>query len=155
MPSLLQKLHRFAALHTRISYLIYFTLFNVDGCKNQADKRRIDVEAYLYSPQPMSSLQLINPFNLVTGLAVIACVCIIALFVAIFVALQVSYLFLGLAPDTGTFSLHNSIHAVFFLIIVTVKKMFNFQHCQTRNFDDLLANRLTPFLIKLDNKYTN
>lgn len=61
-----------------------------DGCKNQADKRRINVEAYLYSPQPMSSLQLINPFNLVTGLAVIACVCIIALFVAIFIALQVN-----------------------------------------------------------------
>lgn len=59
-------------------------------CKNQADKRRINVEAYLVSAQPVSTLQLVNPFNFVTGLAIIACLCIIVLFVTIFIILQVS-----------------------------------------------------------------
>lgn len=59
------------------------------GCKNQDDKRRIDVEALLFSAQPVSTLQIVNPYNFVTGLAVIACLCIIILFVVVFIVLQV------------------------------------------------------------------
>lgn len=60
------------------------------GCKNQDDKRRINVEALLFSAQPVSTLQFVNPYNFVTGLAVIACLCIIILFVVVFIVLQVS-----------------------------------------------------------------
>lgn len=72
---------------TTVSYWANSVFFT--GCKNQADKRRINVEAYLVSAQPVSTLQLVNPFNFVTGVAVIACLCIIVLFAAIFIVLQV------------------------------------------------------------------
>lgn len=59
-------------------------------CKTQDDKRKINVEALLLSAQPVSSLQFVNPFNFITVLAIIACLCIIILFVVIFLVLQVS-----------------------------------------------------------------
>lgn len=66
--------------------------FLILGCKMQEGKRRIDVEALLLSAQPVSTLQLVNPFNFITGLAIIACLCIIILFIAIFIVLQVRIL---------------------------------------------------------------
>lgn len=66
-------------------------IFSTIGCNNQADKRRINLEAYLVS-QPVSTLQLVNPFSFITGLAVIACLLIIILFTIIFIVLQVSVL---------------------------------------------------------------
>ncbi|KAI4457760.1 proprotein convertase subtilisin/kexin-related [Holotrichia oblita] len=66
----------------------HYSCRNCPGCKNQADKRRINVEAYLVSAQPVSTLQLVNPFNFVTGLAIVACLCIVILFTTIFIILQ-------------------------------------------------------------------
>ncbi|XP_074038039.1 furin-like protease 2 isoform X2 [Leptinotarsa decemlineata] len=61
---------------------------NCGGCKVQEDKRKINVEALLLSSQPVSTLQIINPFNVITGVVVIACLCVIILFVIIFIILQ-------------------------------------------------------------------
>lgn len=66
----------------------HYSCRNCVECRNQADKRRINVEAYLVQTQPVPTVQLINPFNFVTGLAIIACLCIIVLFVTIFIILQ-------------------------------------------------------------------
>ncbi|KAG5898892.1 hypothetical protein JTB14_003286 [Gonioctena quinquepunctata] len=61
---------------------------NCDGCEVQEDKRKINVEALLLSSQPVSTLQIVNPFNVVTGVVVIACLSVIILFVIIFIILQ-------------------------------------------------------------------
>lgn len=61
---------------------------NCAGCKNLADKRRINVEAYLMSTQPVNTMQLVNPFSFITGLAIVACLCITILFIFIFIILQ-------------------------------------------------------------------
>ncbi|XP_050300640.1 furin-like protease 2 [Anthonomus grandis grandis] len=66
----------------------HYSCANCPECKVQEDKRKINVQALLLSAQPVSSLQLVNPFNFVTGLAVIACLCIIILFVVVFLVLQ-------------------------------------------------------------------
>lgn len=55
----------------------------------QEGKRKINVEALLLSAQPVSTLQIVNPFNFITGIAIIACLCIIILFITIFIILQV------------------------------------------------------------------
>ncbi|XP_025833035.1 furin-like protease 2 [Agrilus planipennis] len=68
----------------------HYSCRNCQGCKNQADKRRINVQAYLLSAQPVSTFQLVNPFNFMTGIAIIACLCVVVLFVTIFIILQVS-----------------------------------------------------------------
>lgn len=61
----------------------------ISGCKVQEDKRRIDVQALLLSAQPVSTLQLIGPFNFITGLAIIAVLCVVILFITVFIVLQV------------------------------------------------------------------
>ncbi|CAG9822494.1 unnamed protein product, partial [Phaedon cochleariae] len=61
---------------------------NCPGCKAQEGKRKINVEALLLSAQPVSTLQIVNPFNFITGMALIACLCVIILFITIFVILQ-------------------------------------------------------------------
>ncbi|XP_017774307.1 PREDICTED: furin-like protease 2 [Nicrophorus vespilloides] len=66
----------------------HYSCRNCPGCKNLADKRRINVEAYLVSAQPVSTLQFVNPFNFITGIAIVACLCIIILFSTIFIILQ-------------------------------------------------------------------
>lgn len=60
----------------------------------QEDKRRIDVQALLLSAQPVSTLQLISPFNYITGLAIIAVLCVIILFITVFIVLQVGGCFI-------------------------------------------------------------
>lgn len=71
--------------------LMELKFLSFTGCKNQEGKRRIDVQALLLSAQPVSTLQLVNPYNFVTGLAVIACLCIIILFAIVFIVLQVCW----------------------------------------------------------------
>ncbi|VEN35166.1 unnamed protein product, partial [Callosobruchus maculatus] len=64
------------------------TFVYVSECKAQEGKRKINVEALLLSAQPVSTLQIMNPFNFITGIAIIACLCVIMLFIAIFIILQ-------------------------------------------------------------------
>lgn len=66
----------------------HYSCRNCPGCKNEESKRKINVEALLLSAQPGTTLQIVNPFNLVTGIAIIASVCVIILFITIFVILQ-------------------------------------------------------------------
>ncbi|KAJ8941052.1 hypothetical protein NQ318_006826 [Aromia moschata] len=66
----------------------HYSCRNCAGCNMQEGKRKINVEALLLSAQPVSTLQIINPFNFITGLAIIACLCIIILFITIFIILQ-------------------------------------------------------------------
>jgi proprotein convertase subtilisin/kexin type 5 len=66
----------------------HYSCRNCIGCKMQEDKRRIDVQALLLSAQPVSTLQLISPFNFITGLAIIAVLCVVILFVTVFIVLQ-------------------------------------------------------------------
>ncbi|XP_065170470.1 furin-like protease 2 isoform X2 [Atheta coriaria] len=66
----------------------HYSCRNCPGCKNLADKRRINVEAYLVAPQPVPTVQFVNPFNFITALAIVACLCIIILFSTIFIILQ-------------------------------------------------------------------
>ncbi|XP_022919564.2 furin-like protease 2 isoform X1 [Onthophagus taurus] len=61
---------------------------NCPGCETQTDKRKINLETYVVSAQDVSALELVNPFGFVTGLAAIACLCIIILFMIIFLVLQ-------------------------------------------------------------------
>ncbi|XP_045465314.1 furin-like protease 2 isoform X1 [Harmonia axyridis] len=58
------------------------------GCPSEADKRKIDVEALLLSAQPVSTLQIMNSFNFITGITIAACLCIIMLFIILFLVLQ-------------------------------------------------------------------
>lgn len=48
------------------------------------------MEALLLSAQPVPTVQFVNPFSFVTGVAIIACLLIVLLFAAIFIILQVS-----------------------------------------------------------------
>ncbi|XP_060524028.1 furin-like protease 2 [Cylas formicarius] len=66
----------------------HYACRNCPECKIVEDKRKINVEALLLSAQPVSTLQLVNPFNFITGLAIIACLCVIILFIVIFLVLQ-------------------------------------------------------------------
>lgn len=68
-----------------------FFTFIILGCKFQEDKRKINVEALLLSAQPVSTLQIVNPFSFITGVAVVACLCVIILFITIFIILQVRH----------------------------------------------------------------
>lgn len=68
---------------------IQIFVFDVSGCKVQEGKRKINVEALLLSAQPVSTLQIVNPFSFITGVAVVACLCVIILFITIFIILQV------------------------------------------------------------------
>ncbi|XP_056639377.1 furin-like protease 2 isoform X2 [Diorhabda sublineata] len=66
----------------------HYSCRNCPGCKNEETKRKINVEALLLSAQPGTTLQIVNPFNLVTGIAIIASLCVVILFITIFVILQ-------------------------------------------------------------------
>ncbi|XP_072380228.1 furin-like protease 2 isoform X2 [Diabrotica undecimpunctata] len=66
----------------------HYSCRNCPGCKMQEGKRKINVEALLLSAQPVSTLQIVNPFNFITGIAIIACLCVIILFITIFIILQ-------------------------------------------------------------------
>lgn len=82
--AMVMRIIRFWGGRLNRNTVVYFL-----GCKMQEGKRRIDVEALLLSAQPVSTLQIVNPFNFITGLAIIAFLCIIILFIAIFIILQV------------------------------------------------------------------
>lgn len=59
------------------------------GCPPISEgKPKLDVEALLLSAQPVSTLQIINPFNFITGVAVAACLFIVVLLTILFVVLH-------------------------------------------------------------------
>ncbi|KAL1508965.1 hypothetical protein ABEB36_003778 [Hypothenemus hampei] len=67
----------------------HYSCANCPECKVQEDKRKINVEALLLSAQSLPGGQFfVSPFNLITGLAIITCLCIIILFVVVFLVLQ-------------------------------------------------------------------